>query len=62
MDKTSGFDERRHYCFDLVTKFCSTSKLEVAAKEFGLLTKVVSCIGKYGGLKAAYQTIFVLYP
>ena len=37
------------------TKFCSTCKLEVAAKKF------ISCIGKYGGLKAAYQTLFVLY-
>ena len=43
------------------TKFCSTRKLEVAAKTFDLLTKIVSCIGKYTGLKAAYQAIFVLY-
>ena len=43
------------------TKFCSTCKLEVAAKNFGLLIKIVVCTGKYGGLKAAYQAIFVLY-
>ena len=30
------------------TKFASARKLEVAAKNFGLLTKTVSCIGKYG--------------
>ena len=44
------------------TKFCSTRKLEVAAKNFGLLTKnrlMYWC--KYRGLKAAYQAIFVLY-
>ena len=29
------------------TKFSSTRKLEVAAKNVGLLTKIVSCIGKY---------------
>ena len=44
------------------TKFCSARKLKVAAKNFGLLTKIVSCIGKYGGLKAVYQAIFLLHP
>ena len=43
------------------TKFCSTCKLEVTAENFGRFTKVASCIGKYAGLKAAYQAIFVLY-
>ena len=42
-------------------RFCSTRKLEVADKNFGLLIKIISCIGKYGGLKTAYQAIFGLY-
>ena len=34
------------------TKSCFTCKLEVADKNFDLLTKkIISCIGKYGGLK-----------
>ena len=37
------------------TKFCSIRKLEVAAKNFGLLTKIVSCIAKYGGLRGRYN-------
>ena len=36
-------------------------KLDVADRNFGLLTKIISCIGKYGGLKTAYQAIFGLY-
>ena len=31
------------------TKFCSAHKLEVAATNFDLLQKIVSCNGKYGG-------------
>ena len=38
-----------------------STKLKVATTNFGLLTKIISSIGKYEGLKAAYQAIFVLY-
>ena len=44
------------------TKFCSTRKLVVPAKNFSFFDKkIVSLIGKYGGLKASYQAIFVMY-
>ena len=44
------------------TKFCSACNLEGAAKNFGLLTKNRLMHWQiYGGLKAAYQAIFVLY-
>ena len=41
------------------TTFFPTSKMLLKTSVFW--QKIVSCIGKYGGLKAAYQTIFVLY-
>ena len=49
-------------CINLTkcTKYCSTRNLEVADKRFGLLTKNY-LMGKYGGLKTAYQAIFGLY-
>ena len=45
------------------TESCSTRKLEVADKNFGLLTKnyLMHCISKYRGLKTAYQAIFGLH-
>ena len=40
------------------TKFCSTDKLEVADKYFGLLTKNYLMDWQIQGLKMAYQAIF----
>ena len=51
-------------CINLLkcTKFCSTRKLEVADKSFGLLTKNYLCVGKKRGLKDSISgNIWVAY-